>query len=137
MAIDDNASNSPSAAAEISISFLRSNKSKPLLVLNQHLFKCNKTTPSKRYWICNDGGCSVSIHTKLNNELISIYGDHNHAVCPDELERKMLREKMKTRILAETTSITKIYDEEISKSKLTIAGAAQFPTVIEYRTDLI
>ncbi len=44
---------------------------------------------------------------------------------------------MKNRILTETTSLTKIYDEEIAKSKLSTAGAAHFPTVIEYRTDLI
>ncbi len=101
-------------------------------MLNQHLFKCNKTTDSKRYWICLEGGCGVSVHTNLANEFLSIFGIHDHAICPDELERKALKERMKNRILAERTSITKIYDEEIVK-----AGAAQFPTVIEYRNDLI
>ncbi len=137
MATGNNASNSSTSAVQNSISFLQSNKGKPLLVLNQRLFKCNKTTDSKRYWIYLEGGCGVSVHTNLANEFLSIFGIQDYAVCPDELERKALKEKMKNRILAETMSITKIYDEEIVKAKPTTAGAAQFPMVIEYRKDLI
>ncbi|CAF5140286.1 unnamed protein product, partial [Rotaria socialis] len=39
---------------------------------------------------------------------------------------------MKQRILTETTPITKIYDEEIVKAKLSKAAAVILPTVIEY-----
>ena len=113
MVTHNNASNSSTSAVQNSISFLQSNKGKPLLVLSQHLFKCNKTTDSKRYWICLEGGCGVSVHTNLANEFLSIFGIHDHAVRPDELERKALKEKMKNRILAETTSITKIYIDVI------------------------
>ncbi|CAF4990064.1 unnamed protein product, partial [Rotaria socialis] len=40
------------------------------------------------------------------------------------------------RILTETTPITKIYDEEIVKAKLSKAAAVILPTVIEYRSNM-
>ncbi|CAF3912057.1 unnamed protein product, partial [Rotaria sp. Silwood1] len=39
------------------ISFLNSNKGKPLLVANNYLFKLNKTTATTKYWICTLNGC--------------------------------------------------------------------------------
>ncbi|CAF2843657.1 unnamed protein product [Rotaria sp. Silwood2] len=116
-----------------SISFLKSNKGKTLLLLNQYLFKCNKTTHSKKYWICIERECKVFVQTDLNDQFLLITGDHNHVVNPDLIEAKLLKEKMKHRILTETTSLTQIYDQEIANTKLSEATAAQFPTVIEYR----
>ena len=40
---------------------------------------------------------------------------------------------MKERILLETTSITKIYDEETAKANLSKCATAILATVIEYR----
>ena len=104
-----------------------------MLLLNQFMFKCNKTTPVKKYWVCSEQGCGVSVHTTLNGELLLTTGDHEHFARPDILETKVLREKMKNRILNETTSITKIYDDEISNASLSDEGTALFPTVAEYR----
>ena len=73
------------------------------------------------------------MHTALNKELICLNGVHNHLSSPEQLEAKLLRDKMKERILTETISITKMYDEEIVKAKLSKAAAAILPTVIEYR----
>ncbi|CAM2727064.1 unnamed protein product [Rotaria socialis] len=61
--------------------------------------------------------------------------NHNHSASPDQLEAKLLRDKMKKRILAETTPITKIYDEKIVKTKLSKV-AAILPAVIEYRSNM-
>ncbi|CAF3819673.1 unnamed protein product [Rotaria sordida] len=121
---------------QISISFLKSNKGKTLLLLNQYLFKCNKTTHSKKYWTCIERGCGVSVQTDLNDQFLLINGDHNHVVNPDLIEVKVLKEKMKHRILTETTSLTQIYDQDIANAKLSEATAAQFPTVIEYRSNM-
>ena len=118
---------------ENSVSFLTTNKGKPMLLLNQFMSKCNKTTPTKKYWVCSEKGCGVSVHTTLNDELLLTTGDHEHVARPDILETKTLREKMKNRILNETTSITKIYDDEISNASLSDEGTALFPTVAEYR----
>ncbi|CAF5220154.1 unnamed protein product [Rotaria magnacalcarata] len=83
--------------------------------------------------MCSESECGVYIHTNTTDELICINGNHNHSANPDQLETKLLRDKMKERILSETTSITKIYDEEIAKANLSKGVAAILPTVIEYR----
>ena len=67
------------------ISFAISNKCKPLIVYDNYFFRCNKTTISKKYWICTENGCCVYIHTSVNNELICIRGNHNHSANPDQL----------------------------------------------------
>ena len=79
-------------------------------------------------------GCCVYIHSTLTDELVLITDTHNHSADPDQLAAKFLRDKMKERILAETTSITRIYDEEIVKAKLSKAATAIMPTITEYRT---
>ena len=119
------------------LSCLKTNKGKPLLVYNQYTFKFNQKSSSKKYWLCTEHGCGVYMHTDLNNEFLSITSDHNHVANPDILEIKSIKDKMKERILAETTSITKIYDEEVAKAHLSEEGAAALPTVIEYRTCFI
>ncbi|CAF3418031.1 unnamed protein product [Rotaria socialis] len=115
------------------ISFLTTNKGKPLLVFNQYMLKCNKTSLSKKYWVCTEHRYDVYVHTNLENEFLLITGDHNHVINPNTLEIKAIEDKMKNRILNETTSIMKIYDEEIAKVHLSDEGAAELPTVIEYR----
>ncbi|CAF3356453.1 unnamed protein product [Rotaria socialis] len=115
------------------ISFLTTNKGEPLLVFNQYMLKCNKTSLSKKYWVCTEHRYDVYVHTNLENEFLLITGDHNHVINPNTLEIKAIEDKMKNRILNETTSIMKIYDEEIAKVHLSDEGAAELPTVIEYR----
>ncbi|CAF1512288.1 unnamed protein product [Adineta ricciae] len=114
------------------VSFVTPNKGKQLLSLGYYLFKCNKATSSKRYWICMENGCGVFVHTDLNNKFLSITGGHNHVARPNIIEMKAPKEKMKPRILNETTSITKIYDEEIAPAGVAESVAAQFLTVIKY-----
>ena len=116
------------------ISFATSNKGKPLLIYDNYLFKRNKTTPSKKYWLCVEQQCGVYIHTSVADEMICINGAHNHPFNSDQLEAKLLRDKMKERILTETTSITKIYDEEVAKANLSKGATAVMPTIVEYRT---
>ena len=133
----NNISYFPLSTMHPTISFLTTNKGKPLLILDQYMFKCNKTTSWKKYWICCEVDCDIYVHTDLKDQFISISGDHDHVAQPDVLETKVLREKMKNRILSETTSITKIYDEELTKAQLSDEVAAEFPTIHEYRTYLL
>lgn len=112
--------------------FGTSNKGKTVLIYYNYFFNHNKSTASKKYWICNTKTCGVYIHTNINDEFLCIKGDHNHNSNPDEVAVKLLRDKMKERILAETTSITKIYDEEIAKANISRGAAALIPTVVEY-----
>ncbi|CAF4108796.1 unnamed protein product [Rotaria sp. Silwood2] len=118
------------------VSFATSNKGKPMIIHNNRFFKCNKTTESKKYWVCTEKECSVYIHTTITNEFICVRGDHNHSSNPDQVTVKLLRDKMKERILAETTSITKIYDEEIVKANVSKGAIAIIPTIVEYRSNM-
>ncbi|CAF4263778.1 unnamed protein product, partial [Rotaria socialis] len=61
-----------------SISFINSNKGKPLLVADDYTFKLNKTTTSTKYWICTINGCAAKVHTDLNNGLMKTVGNHSH-----------------------------------------------------------
>ncbi|CAF1931047.1 unnamed protein product [Rotaria magnacalcarata] len=116
--------------------FGTSNKGKPIIIYKNYFFKCNKTTESKKYWVCNEKACGVYVHTNINGEFICIKGDHNHSSNPDEVTVKLLRDKMKERILAETTSITKICDEEIVKANISKGATALIPTVVEFRSNM-
>jgi hypothetical protein len=54
--------------------------------LDKHIFKLNKSTENKKYWICTIKGCIAKIHTHGNNEFIKIINDHTHLadekICP-------------------------------------------------------
>ena len=115
------------------ISLLTSNKGKPLLMYDNHLFRCNKIVHFKKYWVCNTHGCNIFVHTNTRNEFLSIKGHHNHASKPHLLDVKQVRSKIKEFILNETTLLTKIYDEEIKKASLSDEATAAFPSVIEFR----
>ncbi len=105
-----------------------------MIIYENYLFKLNRETESKKYWLCNKRGCGIHLHTSLNNEMICITGKHKYDANPDQITTKLLRDKMKERILDETTSITKIYDEEIARANLSKAAASIMPTILQYRT---
>ncbi|CAF4567646.1 unnamed protein product [Rotaria magnacalcarata] len=76
-----------------SISFINSNKGKPLLVADDYTFKLNNTTTSTKYWICTINGCAAKVHTDLNNGLMKTVGYHSHLREKDKLEVREAREK--------------------------------------------
>ncbi|CAF1992269.1 unnamed protein product [Rotaria magnacalcarata] len=77
-----------------SISFINSNKGKPLLVADDYTFKLNKTTTSTKYWICTINGCAAKVHTDLNNGLLKTVGNHSPLPGKEKLEVREAREKM-------------------------------------------
>ncbi|CAF4382457.1 unnamed protein product [Rotaria sp. Silwood2] len=133
---DSMASSSSSSSTNSVVSFLTSNKGKQLLVYDKYVFRCNKTTLFKKYWTCTEHACNVSAHTNTKNEFLLIIGNHNHIAEPHLLDVKQVKNKMKQRILSETTSLTKIYDEEVKKASLSPEAAATLPTVIEFRSNM-
>ena len=48
---------------KLSISFIKSQKGKALLVASDYIFKLNKTTTTTKYWKCTNNGCSAKIRT--------------------------------------------------------------------------
>lgn len=103
---------------QLIISFIQSQKGKPLLISNKHIFKLNKSTENKKYWICTVKGCIAKIHINNNNEFIKMIDDHNHLAEEEKINIRVFREKVKQRAIEETTPIPRIYDEECGKALL-------------------
>ncbi|CAM4887935.1 unnamed protein product [Rotaria socialis] len=120
-----------------SISFINSNKGKPLLVADDYTFKLNKTTTSTKYWICTINGCAAKVHTDLNNGLMKTVGNHSHLPEKEKLEVREVREKIKQRAINETTPIPRIYDEECAKAMLSNTAIAILPSEREMRKPLL
>ncbi|CAF1052262.1 unnamed protein product [Adineta steineri] len=116
--------------------FTLSNKGEPQLIYENAIFNFNKENNETKYWSCVERECGVYLHTSLIDEFTRINGTHTHPVNPDQIEVKLLRDKMKARILGETTSITRIYDEEMAKAKLSKGATAIMPTIVEFRSNM-
>jgi hypothetical protein len=126
------ATNSTSKTNIDNLSFIKSNKDQPLLVMNNYVYKCNKKGVKTKYWVCVVKGCRVHVHTSLNDEYSGGGTDaHSHAPNPELIQVKKVRQKMKERALNEVTSVGMIYDEEIAKSTMTRSALAIFPTNTE------
>ncbi|CAF5074200.1 unnamed protein product, partial [Rotaria sp. Silwood1] len=91
----------------------------------------NKQTSSKIYWTCKTKSCKAHVHTDLNNNFLVSNGEHNHLLEPEELEIKQFRQNLKERVINETSPISKIYDEQISKSHLSPDVLANLPLAHE------
>lgn len=74
-----------SSISHIGISCATSNKGKQILIHENYVFKCNKTTASKRYSYCSEREYGVYIHTNATDELVCVTGLHHHPADPDQL----------------------------------------------------
>ena len=117
------------SAANSTISFISSNKGKRMLVKEGYIYKSNKQTSLKIYWICKTRNCNASIHTDLNYKFMQSNGKHNHLIEPEEIEVKHFREALKERVINETTPISKIYDEEMVKAHFSPETLSSVPVV--------
>ncbi|CAF2177384.1 unnamed protein product [Rotaria magnacalcarata] len=79
--------------AKSPISFINSNKGKPLLVADDYTFKLNKATTTTKYWICTINGCAAKVNTDLNNWLMKTVGNHSHLPGKEKLENTLLKLK--------------------------------------------
>ncbi|CAF2114078.1 unnamed protein product [Rotaria magnacalcarata] len=109
------------------ISFLVSQKGKPVSVKDNFIYKLNKTTNSTKYYRCAEQSCTVTLHTDLNDVLVKVKGDHSHPPEPDEIEIRKFKQNLKQRAIQETVPIPKIYDEESSRFCLTSLSIAILP----------
>lgn len=118
-----------STSTDTNVSFIKSNKGEQLLVINDYIFRCNKKTNKKKYWICNVSGCTIRAQTDENdNYLTGGKGTHDHEPRSDFIDKIRLRQQMQQRVMNELTPINVIYEEEISKASINISALATFPT---------
>ena len=107
------------------ISFSTSNKRSPVLICDGFIYQLNRTRPKTKYWRCKDRACSAYIHTDHNNLFVGKSGDHDsHLPVPEGIEVATFKEKVKERVLKETTAIGKIYDTELASAGLSEAALA-------------
>jgi hypothetical protein len=113
----------------INVTFIKSNKDHLLLVLNDYLYKCNKTTAKKKYWICTSKGCKMSVHTDSNDVYLCGGTDpHDHESNPEMIAVKDVRQRIKERVLHEMIPISMVYEQELSKTSITSTTMAIIPT---------
>lgn len=112
----------------LKISFVQSQKGRPLVVSDNYIYKLNKSTTSTKYWICSMSTCTAKIHTGSNDQFVRMIDEHSHSAEKENVDLREFREKVKQRAISETTSITRMYDEECSKALLTTATIAVLPS---------
>jgi len=81
------------------ISFLISQKGKRMLNLDNCIFRCNRTTETKKYYRCFDPQCTVTVHTDLNDIVLNIKNDHCHPPEPEEVQIRTFKQVVKTRAI--------------------------------------
>ena len=107
--------------------FITSNKGKNLLVIDDYIYQQSKVTPNVTYWICKIKDSNARAHTKTNTgELIKQTGDdHCHLLSPEEVEVRSFKNIVKARVKKETLPIGQIYEEELSRPKLSTTALVQ------------
>lgn len=110
------------------ITFSISNKGKSILICEGYTYQLNKIRPKAKYWRCKDRTCSSYIHTDQNNQYIGQSGDHgSHLPTPEGIEVSLFKEKVRERVIKETSAIGKIYDSELASAVLSEAALAMVP----------
>lgn len=121
-------SDSIQSTSPVTISFIKSQKGKLMLVIDDYMFKLNRESKTTKYWICTFGGCLSKVHTTLDNQLIEILEQHNHPSEKEKIEVRKFREKVKERAVNETTPVPQIYEEECARMMLSFAAITILPS---------
>ena len=101
---------------QLSLLFINSNKGYRQVIRDGFIYKFNKQTSLKIYWICKAKNCSATIHMDTNFNYLQSNGEHIHLRETEDIELQRFREFLKDRVIDETAPISQIYDEEISKA---------------------
>lgn len=110
------------------ISFIKSQKGKTMIVIDEYIFKFNRESKTTKHWICVFNGCPSKIHTTTDNQFIDLLDNYNHPSEKEKIEIRRFREKIKDRAIAETTPVPQIYEEECVKMMLSFAAIAIVPS---------
>ena len=103
------------------LSFIKSNKGQPLLVMNDYVYKCNKKSAKRKYWVCIVSGCLMYVHTTLDDVHIdSGQEQHDHSQNSELIEVKRVRQQIKERALTELIPVGMIYDEQMAKVNMSV-----------------
>ena len=111
------------------ITFITSNKKKRLLVIDGYIFQQNKSTEKVIYWICEEKMCGMGVHLSTDDVFIKFTKSaHTHMPAPEKLQIRQVLSHVKDRVNRETTSVGKIYTEELSRHNLSDSALAMANT---------
>ncbi len=115
--------------------FIKSNKGKNLLVIDDYIYNHTKINSNVTYWSCKVKDCNAGAHTKTStNQLIKQTGDvHCHLPSPEEVQIRLFKNVVKARVKEETIPIGQIYEEELGRAKLSTTALAQISTANQAR----
>ena len=104
----------------------------PILICDGFIYQLNKSKPKIKYWRCKDRMCSAYMHTDQNDQYLGKSGDHySHLPMPETIELSIFKEKVKKRVVKETSAIGKIYGNELASAALSDAALALVPLPID------
>ncbi|CAF1023652.1 unnamed protein product [Rotaria sordida] len=109
------------------LSFTTSNRGKPMLIYSGYVYRLKKSTKKVKYWVCQSNSCAANVHTNANDQFIKANGRHQHLPAPERIELRDLKHTVKKRVENETTSVPKIYEEELARSNLSAAALILAP----------
>ncbi|CAF3280615.1 unnamed protein product [Rotaria socialis] len=108
------------------MSFVLSQKGKPLLVMDDYVFRLNKITNTTKYYRCENRDCTATAHTDLNNVLLKVNANHSHVIEPEKKEIRIFKQIVKERATKESAPIPTIYEEESTKNDFKILDYCYF-----------
>ena len=125
-------------AASPLLEFSVSSRGKPVLLCNGYIFNLNKKYKDMKYWRCEDRSCAVSIQTDKNDVYKAMKGKHEmHLPDSERIELLGFKQKVKYRVMNESTPIARIYDQELAAGNLSSVALALAPLAREARTYLL
>ncbi|CAF1674122.1 unnamed protein product [Adineta ricciae] len=110
------------------VKFSTTSKRRELLIRNGYMYTLNKNKTHVKYWRCKERSCCATVHTDKNDQVTYHNDHHNHLPVPESIELNELRNKVKHRVLEESTPIAQIYDQELAAAHLTLPALSIAPT---------
>ena len=107
--------------------FVKSEKGKPMLLVDGHLFVKDKKIRDKTYWKCHKFSSYCKCRAITVNEDVTISKEHNHSADPADIEVRKFMEKVKDD--AKHTRDSPHYIISTAASNLSEYGAQGLPTV--------
>ena len=114
--------------------FTSSERGQPILNYNSHQYTKKRARKTSNEWCCRDRGCASTLSLCTSNAKVlrepSIHTCQQSTSAGKSLANEVVG-NMKKRAREETTSIPKIYTQEIVKARISHAGLATglfFPT---------
>ena len=89
-----------------------------MLIYSGYVYRLKKSTVKVNYWSCSSNGCAAVVHTNVNNVFIKNNGQHQHLPVPEHIEVRDFKWKVKQRVVNETATVPKIYEEELASANL-------------------